>query len=342
MKNDLTYRPMKNSNATNQLSRLDTKKRSQQTTSPAKKKGKISLARTPKKTKNSKKKYQVEDVTAWISKQAGPAQMQLFDYLNYQFSRPEHSEDDQTVKFTVEEYAKDSDLKIIDKNGGFSDYPAKKLKRNLRILMDLDFEYSNAKYSTGAMHPISSFKIKRRDREGHRWLTVNFDKDFAKYLKEKAYAIPMHKVLFQINAQKNAIEYDLLRALLVNKRMNFGTPRADRMNVGTLMSKTSLPTYEEVMKYNSRRVSELIIQPFFDNLEPLEEVFDYYFDDGQGNLVSYNDGKHSEGISYDSLASKDIVVAWKDYPDAEVKRWIESRKHFKANAKRRRTAKKKD
>lgn len=155
MKNDLTYRPMKNSNATNQLSRLDTKKRSQQTTSPAKKKGKISLARTPKKTKNSKKKYQVEDVTAWISKQAGPAQMQLFDYLNYQFSRPEHSEDDQTVKFTVEEYAKDSDLKIIDKNGGFSDYPAKKLKRNLRILMDLDFEYSNAKYSTGAMHPIS-------------------------------------------------------------------------------------------------------------------------------------------------------------------------------------------
>lgn len=344
MKNDAIYRTMKNSNATNQLSRLDTKKRSQQTTSPTKEKGKISLARlaNPKRAKKNKKKYQVEDVTAWISKQAGPAQMQLFDYLNYQFSRPEHSEDDQTVKFTVEEYAKDSDLKIIDKNGGYSRYPANKLQKNLRILMDLDFEYSNSKYSTGAMHPISSFKIKRRNRDGLRWVAVNFDKDFAKYLKEKAYAIPMHKTLFQINTQTNAIEYDLLRALLVNKRMNFGTPRADRMNVGTLMGKTSLPTYDDVMEYSNGSVTQKIIQPFFDGLEPLSEVFDYYFDDGQGNLISYDDDNRGEGISYDSLISKDIVVAWKDYPNAEVERWIESRKQFKANAKRRRANKKKN
>lgn len=334
------YRTLKNNNATNQLSRLDTSKRSQQTTSASKETGKISLSRSPKKTKTSKNKYQVDDVTAWISKQVGPAQMQLFDYLNYQFSKDNHSEDDQTVFFTVEEYAKDSDLKIVDKNGNFSRYPANKLQKNLRILMDLDFEYSNSKYSTGVMHPISSFKIKRRNRDGQRWVSVNFDKDFVRYLKEQAYAIPMHKVLFQINAQTNAVEYDLLRALLVNKRMNFGTPRADRMNVGTLMSKTSLPTYDEVMQYNKGRVSELIIQPFFTSLEPLSEVFDYYFDDGQGNLISYNDDNHGEGISFDSLVAKDIVVAWKDYPSAEVKRWIESRKHFKANTKRRRAAKK--
>ena len=108
------------------------------------------------------------------------------------------------------------------------------------------------------------------------------------------------------------------------------------------MGKTSLPTYDDVMEYSNGSVTQKIIQPFFDGLEPLSEVFDYYFDDGQGNLISYDDDNRGEGISYDSLISKDIVVAWKDYPNAEVERWIESRKQFKANAKRRRANKKKN
>ena len=344
-----SYRTIKNNNATNQLTRINTKKKNQLIKkAPKKGKGALNLSRNPTPDKNELKKgpqdeYQVDQITAWASTQLGPAQMQLFDYLNYQYSKPSHSETDPVIHFTVEEYAKDSNLSLLDKHGKPARYPRNKLIKNLKALFGLDFAYQDSKTAIERMHPISYFKLKRRNKQGHSWVQVDFDTHFTELLSKRAYAIPMHSLLFKLDAKHSPVSYAVLRALLVNKRNNFGTPRADRMKVGTLFKhcQGALPTYNEVMKYNKGRVTELIIKPFFDILEPLKEAFDYYFDDGNGSLIKYDDDKHGEGISYADLITKEIVVDWKNYPNSEVKQWIEARKKHKANTKRSKTLKNK-
>lgn len=288
-------------NATNQASRLSTKR---------------NVQRLPM----NKSSVSFKDVTAlFTGKTLGVPEAQLLDYIVAKHAQTPNHDNNPTVVFTLKEYMKDRDLK--DTKSARSS-----LKKGLDKLVSLQLSYSGGDNKKKSYNP--SFG-RRNFFTGYDYTrgkaTITFTPEINMMLTKQAMPMPYPSLLYRLNPWKEATAWYILRRLSDNKWQNYGEARADRMKINTILeSCPSLPTYDEVMDGN-RNIEDRIINPFLKAVERLSEAFDYTFMDSGGQPFDY-----IEGISYSKFVGATLVIKqWFDYPDEYAKRLANKRKRHR-------------
>lgn len=135
--------------------------------------------------------------------------------------------------------------------------------------------------------------------------------------------------LWKVDPRTN--QYYFGRYIDQNYRLNEGKKGRERIPIRTLISKSpNLPTYEDVIRSNSRHVTDRIVRPTFADLDALEHVF-YTVEAEDGTPID-----DPASLDYDTFIAAYIVVDYADYP-AHTRRLANQerrQKHAKAAQER--------
>lgn len=289
-------------NATNQVSRLNTRRNSNHLP------GNIT-------------KVVYRDISALFSgKTLGVPETQLLDFVVLQHYLKNNHDNDPTVSFSLKEY--------MDARGLNDAKSARRsLKNGLNKLVSLQISYSGGSrnnpfnQSFGKHNLFSGYDYVR----GAVTITLTQETNQLLTINQHAMLMPYSKAMFKLDPKKDASSWYILHKLLENKKENYGKSRADRMKISTLLENCpKLPTYEEVM-HGNRHVNDRIIQPFFTAVAKLSSEFDYTFLTSDGQPFNYE-----EGVSYQEFANSELIItAWFDYPDDDLKRIVAKKEKYK-------------
>lgn len=302
LKENKNYAIILQNNATNQASRLNSK-------------------RNTRKLPLSKTQISFHDVTALFSgKTLGVPETQLLDYIIVKHASNSNHDHNPTVTFKLKDYMQDRGLK-----------DAKSARNNLRKgldkLISIQLSYSGGNDNNPYNQSFGKHNLFTGYDYTRGTAIISFTPETNKMITQQAMPMPYHNLLFRLDPKKEATSWYILRRLLENKRTNYSQGRADKMKISTLLRNCpNLPTYEEVMDGN-RNVDDRIIQPFFKAVEGLSEAFDYTLLTEKGNPFNYK-----EGITYQDFASGELVItSWKDYPDSWLQQLkVSKNKHRKS------------
>lgn len=292
------YTTIFQNNATNQIAQLNTK-------------------RHTKKLPLGQIQVSFKDITALFKGDKLDAlDAQMFDYILIKYSQTSNHDNLPTVVFKLKEYM--HDRKLRDAKSA-----RKTLRKEVAKFADLKVSYSGGNDKSQYDHPFVIQNIFSKTGYVNGTAFFTFTPEISVLLStDHAMLMPYHRLLLEINTNREPTAWYLFRRLLLNKRTNFGnSARADRMKISTLLKGCpSLPTYEEVMAGN-RHVDDRIIQPFFKAIERLSDAFEYTYLTASGKPFNYK-----EGITYQDFASGELVItSWKDYPDS----WLQQLKASK-------------
>lgn len=292
------YGLVQQNNAINQAYRLNSKRNSQQ----------LPLGKT---------QASYNDVTALFNgKTIGVSEAQMLEYINYKHTTAGNYDNSLSVQFTLKEYMNDFGLKD-------SKSARNSLKKKLDALVSIQLSYSGGK----GKNPYNQSFGKRNIFSGYDYVrgktTVSFTPEMNTVFTKQALPMPIHLLLFRLNPKNEATSYYILEKILENKRQNAKNhpERMDKIKVATLLASCpNLPTYDEVMAGN-RNVDDRIIQPFLKGVERLSIAFDYSFVDKDGYPVNYE-----IEASYDYFSKWELIINWKDYPNAYLGQLVTPRK----------------
>lgn len=293
-----SYDVILQNNATNQIAQLNTKRHTK----------KLPLGQT---------QVSFKDITALFKGDKLDAlDAQMFDYILIKYSQTSNHDNLPTVAFKLKEYM--HDRKLRDAKSA-----RKTLRKEVAKLADLKVSYSGGNDKNQYDHPFVIQNIFSKTGYVNGTAFFTFTPEISVLLSTgHAMLMPYHRLLLEINTNREPTVWYLFRRLLLNKRTNLSnSARADRMKISTLLKGCpSLPTYEEVMAGN-RHVDDRIIQPFFKAIERLSDAFEYTYLTASGKPFNYK-----EGITYQDFASGELVItSWKDYPDS----WLQQLKASK-------------
>ncbi|MBR1485630.1 MAG: hypothetical protein IJ859_01455 [Synergistaceae bacterium] len=170
-------------------------------------------------------------------------------------------------------------------------------------------------------------------------ILASLDGVFSKLLSYYS-AIPIHKGVLKLKANKNPCAYYFAKKIHEHKFMNSGKKNEDIIAVMTLLkaAQNVLPTYEEV--FNSDRHYERIIDPFERDMEALIEIEmlnEWIY--CHKNEVPLTDTE-LENLDYETFKTLNVKVQWTEYPDQSNRLEIKTKK-IKAAIKKKENQKQK-
>lgn len=296
------YLTIYQNNATNQASRLNSKRNVKHTLTDT--------------------KVSFKDISGYFNGSSfGVPEAQLFDYVVYRYASMSNHDNKLAVSFSMKDYMNDRGLK--DRKSA-----RKALINGIGKLSSLRIEYgggTNNKYDH-SFGIINIFQDADYGNTKRGFATLTFSDKFHELITQGAMLMPYPPLLFKLNPKKDATSFYILRKLSENKRTNIRRPkRANAVKIGSLLDYCpSLPKYDEVMKGN-KNVDSRIIEPFFEAVEKLSSEIDYTFIDSKGKPFNYE-----EGIKYqDFIESSLVIKTWKNYPNDLLNQLTSKRKKNK-------------
>lgn len=295
------YGMIKQNNALNQISRVNSKRNSS-------------------KTRFNKQMVKCEDITAITTAvRLGVAENQMLDYINLKFNEQPNHDSTNRVNFSLKEYMDDLGKKDAKT-------ARKALKDTLDNLVGTTYSY----ISGDDKHPYNKAFGNHALIAGYDYnrgkAVVELSSYYAAALKDSKITMPMpyHRLALKLNPQRDATTFLMLRALEVNKRTNPTGPRGNRMKIETLLAKlTSLPTYKEVKAGNGNL--ERIIKPVIKALDRLTSKEDGVLDSYQ-LLDSTGGTLDANKSNFETFKNATLSVVWRNYPEENLKKWAEKRR----------------
>lgn len=164
---------------------------------------------------------------------------------------------------------------------------------------------------------LTDAKIEAKENPLRRGKVVfAFSYTLAQYLS-KAYIMAYPDKLLSINAKYNPHSYYMGRKITEHHNMNIGKDNANRIAVSTLLKALpDMPTYADVMRGNSRSVTQKIIQPFERDLIALKDTYgilaSWKYCNSKGEPLT---DEQIESYTYDVWEKWLIEFELTDYPD---------------------------
>lgn len=218
-------------------------------------------------------------------------------------------------------------LKIYMEMRGLKDEKEarKQIKEDLEALYNLKFETFTQPIHRKSQDFINLAIIGSHGIENGK-IFASLDGVFSKLLSYYP-AIPIHKGLLKLKANKNPCAYYFAKKIHEHKFMNSGKKNEDIIAVMTLLeaAQNVLPTYEEVFNSN-RHYKERIIDPFERDMDALIEI-------GMLNEWTYchkNEipltDTELENLDYETFKTLNIKVQWTEYPNQSNRLEIKAKK----------------
>lgn len=161
-----------------------------------------------------------------------------------------------------------------------------------------------SKITIGKSRLISSYQI----RNGY--IIVEATQLFTHIIKRSIYTT-LPNLLFRINSAKNPHSYYFLKKISELKNINQNSTNEDIVTIRTLLeSCPTLPKYEDIKK--NGQINQRIKDPFFRDMDALNETLNYELYDTKRDKISIDDTK---GMSYEDFENIRVHIAWKAYPD---------------------------
>ena len=259
----------------------------------------------------------------------------MLDYINLKFNQVPNHENILEFMFTLKEYMTDAGKK--DPKSARN-----AIKQRLDTIASTTYSYhggddKNPYNQNFGAHPLLGYDYKRGGK-----VYVTLTSFFHDLLVNHAMPMPYPKLLFMLDPVRDAVAIYILKAIIVNKRINKASPRGNRMKVKTLLNRIeSLPTYDEVMA-SDRRVTDRIIDPVFKAVERLANSKDgvinrYSFIDKDGKMLNY------DNLDYATFIDADLVIEeWNHYPEMDLERWNKTQKKIQHRRKKNKAKQEKD
>lgn len=146
-------------------------------------------------------------------------------------------------------------------------------------------------------------------------VTLSLSMKMARFLAT-AYIMPYPYNLLTINSHKNPHSYFIGRRLALHHNMNINKKNAFRISVMALIeSLPDLPKYENIIRSNSRSVTQQIIQPFERDLMALEDTYgilkEWHYCNSNDEPIT---NKQAERYDYSTWIEWLISFEFNDYP----------------------------
>lgn len=208
----------------------------------------------------------------------------------------------------------------------------KQIKEDLEALYNLKFETFTQPIHGKSQDFINLAIIGSHGIKNGK-IFVSLDGVFSKLLSYYP-AIPIHKGLLKLKANKNPCAYYFAKKIHEHKFMNSGKKNEDIIAVMTLLeaAQNVLPTYEEVFNDN-RDYNKRIIDPFERDMDALTEIgmlSEWIY--CHKNEFPLTDAE-LENLDYETFKSLNVKVTWTEYPD-QTKRLEAKNKRMKAAEKK--------
>ena len=149
-------------------------------------------------------------------------------------------------------------------------------------------------------------------------ITAVFDTQFFELMQD--YNIMQYPLsLYKINTRINPNSWYFGRKIAEHKNMNYFKPNADILSVETLLNSSPvMPTFEDVTN-TDRHYKSRIIEPFERDMNALEETFTWEYCHENGEPLTneeleilYNDDKGTP--SYNIFINLLVKITWRYYP----------------------------
>lgn len=257
-------------------------------------------------------------VTAITKKlRLGRPESQMLDYLNWNFI---NNDQNQTFILTLDQMIADFKLGDRERRSAYRNIRTRldkltqtsyiytggytpKDKNDKRKLYDRNFNSGN--------HPL--FEYDYQGRAGIFTITLS---DFLYDLFLNAMIMPYFLKAFELDPIKDGVAIAILRELSINKKQNYGKPRADRMKMTTLLPKLKglIPSKEGAHRHVQKRIIDVI----FDQTDLLAQGDNRVFDDYQ---ILDGNNKPADPTNYGELLECQIYIKkWHAYPSRDVEK----------------------
>ena len=215
----------------------------------------------------------------------------------------------------------------------------KQIKEDLEALYNLKFE-TFTQLIQGKSQDFINLAIIGSHGIKNGKIFASLDGIFSKLLSYYP-AIPIHKGLLQLKANKNPCAYYFAKKIHEHKFMNSGKKNEDIIAVMTLLeaAQNVLPSYEEVFN-SGRHYKEKIIAPFERDMDALVEIGMLrewiYCHKNEAPLTD----AELDNLNYETFKGVNIKVTWTEYPD-QSNRIEAKKKRIKAAEKKKENRRKK-
>lgn len=264
----------------------------------------------------------------WLRQSA----LQLLDIIIMDFTEKGAEDTDREIRIPLKEYMKMRGL--TDEKEA-----RKQIKEDLEAIYNLKFEKFTQPIH-GKKEDFFNLAIIGSHGIENGKIIVSLDGVFSKLLSYYP-AIPIHKGLLKLKANKNPCAYYFAKKIHEHKFMNSGKKNEDIIAVMTLLeaAQNVLPSYEEVFN-SSRHYKEKIIAPFYRDMEALVDIgilseWTYWHKNG----IPLTDAE-LKNLNYEIFKDLNVKVTWTEYPD-QSNRLEAKNKRIKAAEKKKENRKKK-
>jgi len=258
----------------------------------------------------------------WLRQSA----LQLLDIIIMDFTEKGAEDTDREISIPLKNYMEMRGLKDEKE-------ARKQIKEDLEALYNLKFEKFTQPIH-GKKEDFFNLAIIGSHGIENGKIIVSLDGVFSKLL---AYypAIPIHKGVFKLKANKNPCAYYFSKKIHEHKFMNSGKKNEDIIAVMTLLeaAQNVLPSYEEVFNGN-RDYKKKIIAPFYRDMEALVDIgmlSEWTYWHKNGIPLTYAE---LDNLDYETFKGLNVKVTWTEYPD-QSNRLEAKNKRIKAAEKRR-------
>lgn len=264
----------------------------------------------------------------WLRQSA----LQLLDIIIMDFTEKGAEDTDREIRIPLKEYMEMRGLKDEKE-------ARKQIKEDLEAIYNLKFEKFTQPIH-GKKEDFFNLAIIGSHGIENGKIIVSLDGVFSKLLSYYP-AIPIHKGLLKLKANKNPCAYYFAKKIHEHKFMNSGKKNEDIIAVMTLLeaAQNVLPSYEEVFNGN-RDYNKKIIAPFYRDMEALVDIgmlseWTYWHQNG----IPLTDAE-IENLNYEIFKELNVKVTWTEYPD-QSNRLEAKNKRIKAAEKKKENRKKK-
>jgi len=183
----------------------------------------------------------------------------------------------------------------------------KQIKADMEVLKAVKFEYKGSGKSRGDWLSLSLYGGRAGIYRGV--IEFRFTPEFYASIPENQFMF-IPKEYFSTRDKYNPHTAYFIRRIAEHKRMNLGKPNENIIGVETLVNASpTFPKYEDV----NYRFTQFILEPFERDMDAIKSIKWHYAGEQPTN--------------YNEFITSNVVITWVDYPDDEVKKLTQRKKH---------------
>ena len=139
--------------------------------------------------------------------------------------------------------------------------------------------------------------------------------------------------LLRLNSKHSPASFALGRKIAEHKNMNAGRMNEDIISVKTLLAAAEdfIPSYESVVKSNSRHVGDKIIERLGNGLDALSDTFTWEYCHSKGAPLT---DEEIANLDYSLFITLNVRIYWRSYPDQTARLERRQQRIDRAKAKR--------